>query len=424
MKKLTVWLLQTGEPLPIDPGKPRPMRAINLATTLTAAGHRVVLWSSAFYHQEKRHRCQHSERIQVSSMLEIRLISSPGYIRNIGFARIWDHFVLASTLRSLLRKENNPPDIAFIGYPPIETSFIMGRWLKNRGIPYLLDIKDLWPSVFLEAIPTPFRPLGRIMLAPYFMMAKVSVRQATGVSAMADSFLDRSLALASRKRTFGDGVFPLTPSDEVVEDADLEAAKKWWVERGVQKDQKFRVCYVGNLSSNVDLVPIKEAAVYFMQRQLPVEFIICGDGVSLIAFKKMMLGLTNICFPGRIDRPKVLALSQRCQAALIPYVNSENFQLSLPNKTLDSLSLGLPILSPLRGEVEALINKHHVGLCYGKDSNRSLIECIESLMSNVELQRQMSCNAVLLHREEFSFEHVYEGLVKHLEVLAQRSQSH
>jgi glycosyltransferase involved in cell wall biosynthesis len=399
------------------------MRAINLANALAAAGHRVVLWSSVFYHQEKRHRFYDSDRIKISPLVEIRLISSPGYIRNIGFARLWDHFVLAFNLRRLLKNEDSPPDVAFIGYPPIEAASVMATWLKKRGVPFFLDIKDLWPLVFLEAVPISLRPLGRIILAPYFLIAKACIRKATGVGSMADSFLDRSLLFADRRRTLADGVFPLTTPSESVDMLDLAGARSWWAVRGVQKDQKFRVCYVGNLSSNVDLTPIKEAAVYFAKKQLPVEFIICGDGVSLETFKKMMHGLTNVSFPGRINRQQVLALSHCCQASLIPYVNTENFQLSLPNKTLDSLSLGLPILSPLMGEVEALITSQNVGFCYGNEGKKSLVECVEELMLNAELQQQMSKNAVVLHEQKFSFACVYEGLVKHLEVLAQRGRA-
>jgi hypothetical protein len=69
---LTIWLLQTGEPLHIDSGNPRPMRAMNLANALVASGHKVVIWSSSFYHQEKRHRAQGKNRISVSPGLEIR----------------------------------------------------------------------------------------------------------------------------------------------------------------------------------------------------------------------------------------------------------------------------------------------------------------------------------------------------------------
>ena len=103
---------------------------------------------------------------------------------------------------------------------------------------------------------------------------------------------------------------------------------------------------------------------------------------------------------------------------MIPYVNSENFQLSLPNKTLDSLSLGLPILSPLQGEVASLISSHGVGLRYGTDSEKSLIQCIQTLMNSPDLRQEMSNKALNLYQEEFSFEKVYGGLAKHLEFLS------
>ena len=137
----------------------------------------------------------------------------------------------------------------------------------------------------------------------------------------------------------------------------------------------------------------------------------------------MMLGLTNVHFPGRIGRSHVLVLARHCQASLIPYVNSENFQLSLPNKTLDSLSLGLPILSPLLGEVSSLLSNHNVGMSYGKDFEKSLIQCIEILLGNTSLRLQMSQNALDLYQEKFSFKTVYGGLVRHLEMLAQLQKS-
>lgn len=38
-----IWIFQTGEPLHIDGGSARPMRAMNLSNALVQAGHRVVL---------------------------------------------------------------------------------------------------------------------------------------------------------------------------------------------------------------------------------------------------------------------------------------------------------------------------------------------------------------------------------------------
>jgi hypothetical protein len=54
---MKIWILQTGEPMPLDRGSPRPMRAMNLASTLVARGHDVTILTSAFYHQEKAIIC-------------------------------------------------------------------------------------------------------------------------------------------------------------------------------------------------------------------------------------------------------------------------------------------------------------------------------------------------------------------------------
>ena len=129
---MNVWIFQTGEPLHSDNGNPRPMRAMNLANTLVTKGHNVVIWSSGFYHQKKIQRAKLYKKIFISKKLEIRLIPSPGYKKNISIQRLFDHFKLAYNLKKKLDVEKNLPDVAFVGYPPIETAFIMTNWLKKK----------------------------------------------------------------------------------------------------------------------------------------------------------------------------------------------------------------------------------------------------------------------------------------------------
>ena len=130
MNGLPGWFLQTGEPLHIDAVNPRPMHAMNLANSLVGASYHVVLWSSAFFHQEKQHRSRQPKKIAVSDRLEIRLIPIAGYQRNTGLDRLWDHAQLAYNLNTLLKEVTSPPDVAFIGYPPIEMAAVMARWLN------------------------------------------------------------------------------------------------------------------------------------------------------------------------------------------------------------------------------------------------------------------------------------------------------
>jgi glycosyltransferase involved in cell wall biosynthesis len=420
---MNIWLLQTGEPLHIDAGNPRPMRAMNLANALAEAGHKVVLWSSAFYHQEKRHRSRSAQRFIVSPQLEIRLIASPGYARNIGPGRLWDHAVLARNLWEQLKQETQVPDAAFIGYPPIEAAAVMARWLSVRDVPCMLDIKDQWPNLFVDALPKSAQPLGRIVFAPYFHLAKRAMRDATGLSAMADGFLVWAIDFAGRQHNCMDRVVPLTTSSGQISLVELEAASQWWNNKGIVADDRSRVFFVGSHSQAFDIEPIYQAAKNYSSHGNQCEFVICGDGEYSAGWRNLMSGLPNVHFPGWVDRAQIEALAKRSHAALTPYRNIDNFTKNLPNKVIDALSLGLPIISPLQGEVANLIEAHEVGLRYGTDSGRSLVECIDVLISSQALRQKMSNNARRLYRERFSYEMVYGGLVRHLELLARSRRS-
>src|SRR5690606_38673121 len=107
----------------------------------------------------------------VPTGLEYRLIPSPGYQRNVGVGRLWDHLRLAWNLRIALRNAS-PPDACLVGYPPIETASVMIDWLAARDVPVLLDVKDQWPELFLDPVPAPLRSFVRPLLAPYYAMAR------------------------------------------------------------------------------------------------------------------------------------------------------------------------------------------------------------------------------------------------------------
>lgn len=419
-QQLTVWLLQTGEPLHCDPGNPRPMRAMNLANALADAGHKVVLWSSAFYHQEKRHRARTSTAIQISPQIEIRLIPSPGYARNIGPGRLWDHAVLGYRLAQALAQEQVPPDVAFIGYPPIETAAVMARWLSRRGVPCLLDVKDQWPTIFTRALPSRLRAVGEVALWPYFYLGRRAMRDASGIVAMAEGFLQWALAFSGRTRSDNDQVISLTAPDARVSEADLAEARRWWDARGVLADGRARVCFVGSHTQSFDMDAVAATVAQLAALGQPCEFVFCGDGESSAEWRRLMSGAANVVFAGWVGRPQIEALAERSMAALAPYHNTEDFIMSVPNKVIDSLALGLPVLSPLQGEVARLISSHGVGLSYGAASGASLSECLARLLQDKALQQELSANAARLYSAQFSFEMVYGGLVAHLEGLARK----
>jgi glycosyltransferase involved in cell wall biosynthesis len=389
------------------------MRAINLSNKLIEAGHDVVLWSSSFNHQNKTHRSKKYKVIRHNNNLEIRLIPSCGYQKHIGFDRLIDHMQMAWNLKKILKVEKTMPDVAFIGYPPIETAAVMSKWLKRRNVPILLDVKDLWPSIFIDAFPVMLKPFARVFLHPYFYLAKRTMRDVNGISTMSHGFLNWCLSFANKAESENDKIVRLTVSSSEVNTSELNSAKMWWHKLGVRNDSP-KLFFTGTFSTAFDFDPIYIAA----KAMDDCQFILCGHGPCLDKTRELMKDLSNVVFPGWIDRGQMESLANMSIASLAPYKNVKNFTLNIPNKIVDSLMLGLPILSPLKGEVAALIKSNKVGYTYS--DNMPLSDCIQSLLNNDKLQKKMSENAKKLYDEEFEFDKVYDSLVDHLEDMVKK----
>ena len=126
--------------------------------------------------------------------------------------------------------------------------------------------------------------------------------------------------------------------------------------------------------------------------------------------------------PGWVDRAKAVALFKASKGAFAPYKNIPNFTANIPNKILDYLSFGLPIICPLTGDVEQLLADNKAGFPpYDVADYEELFQQIVEVRTNVDLVRVMSFNAKNLFDEQFSFDKVYNGLVQHLEKMAKYS---
>lgn len=424
-KSLTVWIFQTGEPLPCDGSDVRPMRAINLCNELVARGHRVVLWSAKFDHAGKVQReCSNIIKLQDGS-LQIRLLNSPGYIKNISLSRLWDHAVLAINLwRSLRMDKIEIPDVVFIGYPPIEAAYVMSSWLRKRNIPYMVDVKDQWPEIFLEPLPKSLRKIFRLILCPYFYMGKTTMNGAIGLTAMAQSFLHWASIFSKKSNASYDLVVPLTAPRFEFDSMRLNEMRGWW-SLDPPLENKNIIFFVGNLSTKIyEFNDVVEAAKYFSKNDLwNCEFVICGDGNYFPELKRLTKNLSNIRLVGRVNRLQIKALSIEAIAMIAPYRSSQDFEMSIPNKIVDALSLGVPIISSLRGEVKNLIRENKVGSFYNEGNIDELVSGIKDLINNLAARKSMGLNAKKLYEAEFAFEKVYGGLVSHIESIARNRVS-
>lgn len=412
---MKVWIFQTGEPLHSDKDNYRPMRAMNLANALVKKGHNVIIWSSGFYHQKKIQRDKAYKKIFINKKLEIRLIPSPGYKKNISIQRLFDHFKLAYNLKKKLDIEKTLPDVAFIGYPPIEAAFVMTSWLKKKKTPLLLDVKDKWPFFFLENTPKIIRPFLRLILLPFFFIAKKTFKDSSGICSISKSFLNWSLNFSNRKKSRFDIIAPLTTPTDQLTSSMKKKSYSWWSKKGVIQNNIFRVIFIGSFSRSFDFDVIFKTATILSNKKINCEFIICGNGELNTILRVKSKNYHNIKIIEWIDASQVYTLSKLSSAIIAPYKNYQNYKGTITNKIIDAFKLGKPILCPIKGEIGNLITNFKVGVVY--NDHLSLANNIKLLINNPDLQKSMSYNSIKLYQDKFEFNKVYGRLIKNLENL-------
>ncbi len=387
---------------------------MNLANKLVQDGHKVTIWSSDFYHQEKRHRRGEYTEIVTSDNLEIRLVPSMGYSRNIGIKRLVDHAQLAFNLRKALLNASDVPDVAFIGYPPIEFAWYAIKFLRQRGVPTLLDIKDNWPEFFVTPFPQRVKWLARLALFPYFILGKDVMRSADGICSMTPSFLNWARSFSGRNPDSLDGVFPLSPPEPLDSPSDIENARLWWSEKGVQPNATTKFLFVGSFSKAFDFDTIAQAADRSARKGHDWQFILCGDGGDAESIRRLFYGMSNVVMPGWVNRAQIDAVAQLAVGGLAPYKNTDNFINNMPNKVVDYLSLSLPIITPLRGEVSSMISSNSSGLLYREGDVGDLYDKLYWLATDQSAQAMMATNARKAYDSLFQHDKVYGDLVAHL----------
>ena len=404
---MRVLIFQTGEPLRIDGSGLRVMRAENLATKLKDAGHTVVIVSTRFYHQKKVHRKIDSVE---SFDIDYHLIDSPGYVANIGFARFYDHFHLANNLGKFLTQYEQKPDVVFIGFPPIESAFVMARWCVKNAIPYVVDVKDLWPQIFIDVLPKRLRPIGKVIFSLHFFMTKWALKNSNAITSISQPFLDRVLLdynLSGRATDFVSYLTaPISRKVPIHEPLGLPRIN----------EEHAKMFFAGSLSRVFDFSPLLQAIEYLDSRGINILFYICGDGPFLEETQEAFGGHTNVIFTGWIDNFSLEYLATKSVATLAPYRHSQDFEISIPNKVIESLSYGLPVLHSLKGEVDRLLSVANAGIYFQAESLGVLIEHnYADLTESDQLRR----NAKKLYDELFDYDLVYNQIESKLASLVE-----
>lgn len=399
---MVVWIVNPFDELPDEAG--RPMRYANLCDALDENGIKVVWWSSAFSHRRKVVR---DELLREVNGYQIRLIPVPPYRRNVSLARIRNHRLFGKrfeqmALRGLGDQTLAKPDCIIASTPPLEGAWRALRLGKQIGCKVIVDIQDAWPETFLRLIPKQLRWadfLGRVVLSPWFSIARRVYHTADYLTACAQCYLDLT-------RSYG----ATAPHSLIYHGTGVEKEiKPRNLPMPFTRERPFRLIYLGAMGRSYDLQTAIRVVAALAGEQRYVDFQLIGEVPAKGQLRQLAhdLGVLRdladanggVRFWGYLKGEMLQEKLREADVGLIP-MDPESL-VGVPNKLVDYCAVGLPVLSCLGGESGELLKQYQAGWHYSYKDKASLKASLVKIMEAPALLAGGSSGAAQLAREWF-----------------------
>lgn len=402
---MKIWIVQAGESVSWLEPEMRPGRCNLLAHKLVSAGHEVVWWTSLFSHSRRQPLFPTSRAVRVERGFEIRLLRGRPYYRlNVSLRRLLHQRSLATAFTTAVRHAP-APSVVFACLPTPELADAAVAFAVEKGIPTIVDVRDPWPDSYLTVVPPSLRRAAHVCFAWERRRVRRTLRRATAITAVSQTYLDWALGYAGRNRAAWDEVFPLASALPIVAG-----------EATAPENRRLRFVFAGSLSKSADLDVALDAAERLQSLRRPdIEIAIAGSGEEETRLRARARGLSNVRLLGWLSQPDLERLLATSDVALALY--SETALQSLPNKVFDYLATGLPIISSLRGEFAAVLRQENVGVSYEPGNAESLARRIIEMADDAPGRLAMRRNCFRLARERYDPQVVYGGFAHHIETI-------
>ena len=421
LKNLNIWLVTIGEPVPLSASKENRMhRTGAFASYLAEKGHKVIWWTSTFDHFTKKNLFQKHTSLKFKKGLDVRLIHGCGYHKNVSLSRMRNHKQVSRTFSKLIRREIDCPDIIVAAFPTMELASASVEYGKSSGVPVIIDVRDLWPDIFVGAVPKYLRSFAKLALIRMESAAAKTFRESTGIVGISEGYLTWALQKAGIQRRVSDAVFPLGYKRPSVTALELHGAEKESRGKGVEPD-KFICWFVGTFGKTYDLAPVIAAAKkMFLKGRNDIQFVFSGTGDRELFWKKMARGLPNIIFTGWINAAQIEFMGRSAKIGLAAY--ADEAPQGLPNKLFEYFSFGLPVVSSLRGEAEELLRLERCGYPYDRCSPEDLAETVLKLKNNEADRLAAGDRARKLFEKKFSLDMIHPQFLQYIEQVVSRKK--
>lgn len=272
---------------------------------------------------------------------------------------------------------------------------LLGLELKKAlGIPLIIDLHENWPALVKTSRHTTTL-LGRF-LSPY----KKWVKYEKKMLANADRII--TVVEEARDRVVSLGTDPC----KIIIVSNTINTETIKIINRIKDDEVFTLFYGGGINHHRGLQVVLEAVRILHDSELPVRFIIVGDGSYRKELEKLAdrLGIKPlVSFTGRKPYNEMMEILSLSDAAIIPHLRTDNNDASSPNKLYQYMYLGKPVITSDCLSLRRIVNETGAGFVYKNDSPDDLAKLIINIRSDKSLLESSGRNGIKAVLEKYNW---------------------
>jgi glycosyltransferase involved in cell wall biosynthesis len=295
-------------------------------------------------------------------------------------------------------------DVVWGTSPPIFQGFTAWLLARMKGVPFLFEVRDLWPQ-FAIAVGVLRNP---VLIGLSYWLEHFLYRQAERVMVNSPGYVAHVLEHGAR-------YVDLVPNGADPQMFDPENDGQLFRSKN-HLENKFVVLYAGAHGLSNDLGVVIQAAKFLQglisSPEVMITFLGDGKEKSTLQIQAAGMGLTNVLFLPSIPKSEMveaLAGSDACLAILKPL---DEYKTTYPNKVFDYMAAGRPVVLAIDGVIRSVVESAGAGLFTPPGDPLALAETIHKLAVDPGRSRKMGLAGRKYLEEHFSRVVIAEKLME------------
>lgn len=369
-----IWLINNYS---YPPGTSNWRRHYDLCKELVKENYSVNVICGSFVHDRKNQILEKNEKLRVEKHSGINYHILKGMSYEGSLKRIISMVEFMTKVFFYSKKITNKPDIIYCSCPHPFNGLISLYLSKKYKVPFILEIRDLWPDTWVEmGAMTKRNPIYKI----FEYIEKLLYKKA-------------------------DKIIGLMPGIEVFKEKGVKEDKAIWISNGIDLDKfdidskkepkykfdknKFNFLYTGSIGIANALDIVMEIANKLKEND-KIQFNFIGEGPLKQKYLEYIKenGLKNIKFYDGVAKEEIPAILKEADCLFVSTRKCNLYRYGISfNKVFEYLAASKPIIISYDTKFD-IIKQANVGISVPAENEKELYDSFLKMQSISEIERE------------------------------------